>query len=428
MAADPELEANIRVESNRALASGARYAMFLGLFSGAPVVLMGLRQPAFLSAAAFPVFVSLYSYVALRRARQLRMHSGFAIGMLGLFCLTPTAFMLMQSFVLPFGAATFFNGPINNSYFIVIALSGFLLDKQIARVAGVLAGVCYFAGYLIARQHLEQLPADLDAALREDLRSPLVHFIRSTLLVGEGFIVGGLSTTARRLLLKVRDEEREKASINTLFGQYVSPEVREKLVREKAGLVGERKVVAVLFSDLRGFTRFSENSAPAEVVARLNQYFDRMVWAITSRGGTVDKFIGDAVMAVFGGLIPLECSAEAALEAAFAMRAELRKLNETWAAKGLTTLENGIGIAYGEVLQGPIGSADRKSYTVIGDVVNTASRLESATKELTTPVLVSEALVAALPPSHRAALSPLGELKLKGKEQAVKVFGATLQG
>ena len=190
-------------------------------------------------------------------------------------------------------------------------------------------------------------------------------------------------------------------------------------------IVGERKTVAVLFSDLRGFTTFSENAQPSEVVTRLNQYFDRMVFAVTSNGGTVDKFIGDAVMAVFGGLIPLKNPAESALDAALAMRAELVKLNLEWGTHGLAPLDNGIGIHFGDVLQGPIGSTERKEFTVIGDVVNTASRLESATKEMHSSVLVSEALASALPEERRSHLTALGGVKLKGKEVLVNVFGAT---
>jgi class 3 adenylate cyclase len=222
----------------------------------------------------------------------------------------------------------------------------------------------------------------------------------------------------------VRDEERERQALNGLFGQYVSTQVRDKLVREKAGLQGEKVTVAVLFSDLRGFTTFSETKTPAELVTRLNQYFDRMVAAISANGGVVDKFIGDAVMAVFGGVLPLERPADSALAAARAMRAELAALNAQWKALGLEPLDTGIGIHFGEVLQGPIGSAQRKEFTVIGDTVNTASRLEGATKELHSPIVLSAAAAEALAPDARATLTPLGEVRLKGKEKPVVVFGA----
>jgi class 3 adenylate cyclase len=423
MANDPDLEASIRLESNGALASGSRYAIALALFAALPVFALAWTDLTFLSAAFFPLAVAACTIGVQRLAKRGQMHSMNAGLMFGAFCLIPLAFTLVHSRTMPFGAATFFNGPINLTYYMAIALSGFMLDKNLSRLTGVLSAAFFLCGYLLARQHLEQLPLDLDPSLREDLRSPMVHLIKAMMMIGEGFIVGGLATTSRKLIQRVRDEEREKASLSSLFGQYVSPEVREKLVREKAGVKGERKLVAVLFSDLRGFTTFSENAQPAEVVDRLNQYFDRMVGVITEHGGTVDKFIGDAVMAVFGGLIPLPNPAEAALDAALAMRLELQLLNQQWVKAGLAPLDNGIGICFGEVLQGPIGSADRKEFTVIGDVVNTASRLESATKDLHTPVVLSDGLVNALPSARRSGLTALGEVKLKGKELPVTVFG-----
>ena len=421
---DPELEALIRTESNLALSKGAWYALFLGIASFLPVGVMAFLDPLFIPAAMFPVVVSMFAYATHRLALKERMHSGTANAVFIAFCFTPLGFLVIHAFTLNFGAATFFFGPITASYYVVIVLSGFLLNKTLSRICGLVSAVFYFAGYLVARQHLDELPL-MDIAFREDLRSPPVHFIKALLMVGEGFIVGGLAKTARTLIRKVRDEERDKAQINSLFGQYVSPEVREKVVREKTALIGERKVVAVLFSDLRGFTSFSENAQPSEVVTRLNEYFDRMVTVITAHGGTVDKFMGDAVMAVFGGLIPLANPASAALDAALAMRAALVQLNREWASKGLMPLDNGIGISYGEVLQGPIGSLHRKEFTVIGDIVNTAARLETATKDLLTPLLVSAPFAAALPSSGRAKLTDLGQVKLKGKELPVTVFGTT---
>jgi class 3 adenylate cyclase len=159
------------------------------------------------------------------------------------------------------------------------------------------------------------------------------------------------------------------------------------------------------------------------VVERLNQYFDRMVSAITKHGGTVDKFIGDAVMATFGGLIVVDNPSEAALAAAMEMRTALAALNQEWALAGIPALDNGIGVHFGQVLQGPIGSQTRKEFTVIGDVVNIASRLESATKELGHPVVFSAAAVEALPEAKRAALKPLGEVALKGRKEPVRVYG-----
>lgn len=191
------------------------------------------------------------------------------------------------------------------------------------------------------------------------------------------------------------------------------------------GVVGERRRVAVLYCDLRNFGAFSQAGGAAEVIDRLNQYFDPMAAAIVAHRGTIEKFIGDAVLAVFGGAISLAGPAEAALDAALAMRQALHALNQGWLAAGLAPLDNGIGLEYGEVLYGSIGSAGHKTVTVLGDVVNTALLLEARTRELGMPILMSEAVAVALPPARRAALTALGEVALRRSAPAMAVFGVT---
>lgn len=246
-------------------------------------------------------------------------------------------------------------------------------------------------------------------------------------MVFSGFLVGVLGDHTKRLFGRIMSEENEKRSISRLFGQFVSPEVKDKIISEKAGLIGEKKSVAVLFSDVRAFTTFSEATAPEVVVQRLNEYFDAMVRSITSNGGVVDKFIGDAVMAVFGGVLPNQQPCESALSAAFEMRRSLQALNAKWNAAGVAAFDNGIGIHYGVVLQGAIGSADRKDFTIIGDTVNTASRVEGLCKEFGRPILLTGAVYGLLSPEGRAKCSPLGESSVKGKLETVEVFSAAEQ-
>jgi serine/threonine protein kinase/class 3 adenylate cyclase len=192
---------------------------------------------------------------------------------------------------------------------------------------------------------------------------------------------------------------------------------------DAAGVAGERRRVAVLFCDLRGFGAFSQTGGAAEVLDRLNQYFDSMAAAIAAHGGTIDKFIGDAVLAVFGGTIPLVSPAEAALDAALAMHRALHALNQGWISAGLAPLDHSTGLEFGEVLYGSVGSRDHKAITVLGDVVNSATVLERETRKLGVPILISEALAVALPPERRAALTPLGEIELRRSAPPVAVFG-----
>lgn len=259
--------------------------------------------------------------------------------------------------------------------------------------------------------------------MQQELTDVYPHVFRALFMVFAGLMVGTLASAARRLVGRVVAEEREKQGISRLFGQYVSPEVREKLVREKQDTVGERKTVVVLFSDIRGFTTWSEGVAPEQLVRQLNEYFDEMVGAIQARGGTVDKFIGDAVMAVFGGLLEVANPSEAAVDAALAMRGRLAALNVQWRQRGWPELDNGIGLHKGAVLQGTIGSRDRKEFTVIGDAVNTASRLEGATKELGHSIVISREVQRDLAPAVREGCVALGAVKLKGKAHDVEVFG-----
>jgi serine/threonine protein kinase len=190
-----------------------------------------------------------------------------------------------------------------------------------------------------------------------------------------------------------------------------------------AGVVGERRRVAVLCCDLRGFGAFSETYGAAEVIDRLNQYFDSMAVAIAAHGGVIDKFLGDAVLAVFGGGGPLASPAEAALDAALAMRRALHALNQGWIAAGLAPLDNSIGLEFGEVLYGSVGSTGHRAVTVLGEVVNTAALLEARTRALAVPILMTEALAVALPPARRAALTPLGEVELRRSAPPMAVFG-----
>jgi class 3 adenylate cyclase len=217
--------------------------------------------------------------------------------------------------------------------------------------------------------------------------------------------------------------KRSQDFVRRVFGQFVSAEVRDKIIAEKNRLVGERKNVAVLFADIRNFTAYSEKSEPEQIVHQLNEYFEQMVKCITSMGGTVDKFIGDAVMAVFGGLVDMENACDSALRAALAMRSSLGELNATWRAEGIPEFDNGVGLHYGPVLQGTIGSSARKEFTIIGDTVNLSARLEALTKESEQSVLCSADFAARLSPELRAQLVELGRVPIRGRQTELALLG-----
>jgi adenylate cyclase len=217
-------------------------------------------------------------------------------------------------------------------------------------------------------------------------------------------------------------EGREKRKMKRLFGQYVSKDVYEQLVAnpELARLGGQRRQMTVLFSDIRGFTTVSERGQPEEIVGMLNEYFTRMVEIVFAHKGTLDKFVGDMVMALFGAPLDDRDHAEHAVDAALEMIRELNRLNQKWTAEGRPALDIGIGISTGPMIAGNIGSEAIMSYTVIGDAVNLGARLESLNKEYGTRIIISEATREALP--GRYVLRPLGDVVVKGKTRPVAIF------
>jgi adenylate cyclase len=218
-------------------------------------------------------------------------------------------------------------------------------------------------------------------------------------------------------------EGREKRKMQRLFGQYVSKDVFARLVAnpELARLGGERREMTVLFSDIRGFTTVTERGRPEETVQMLNEYFTKMVEVVFKHRGTLDKFVGDMVMALFNAPLDDPDHAEHAVRAALEMIEELQRLNARWKAEGrFATLDIGIGINTGPMIAGNIGSEAIMSYTVIGDAVNLGSRLESLNKQYGTRIIISDATKTQL--SGRYLFRPLGDVVVKGKTQPVAIF------
>jgi adenylate cyclase len=217
-------------------------------------------------------------------------------------------------------------------------------------------------------------------------------------------------------------EGREKRRVKALFGRYVSKDVFQALMSDpsRARLGGVRIEMTVLFSDIRGFTTASERATPEAVVAQLNEYFTEMVEILFRHQGTLDKFVGDMVMGLFGAPVPDPQHADHAVATALEMVSALRRLNARWVSEGRAPLDIGIGINSGEMIAGNIGSNAIMSYTVIGDAVNLGSRLESLNKEYGTHILISQATRDRL--TTPVETRRIGDVKVKGKTQAVTVW------
>lgn len=213
---------------------------------------------------------------------------------------------------------------------------------------------------------------------------------------------------------------KERDRLKETFGRYVTRQVADHLMKSDQYLGGELVPVTVLFSDIRSFTSISENMDPRELLDFLNEYFSGMVESVLQHHGVVDKFIGDAIMAVFGAPVPEPEDPLHAVRAALAMRKRLEKINENFRARGLPQIRTGVGLHYGQVVAGNMGHSERMEYTVIGDTVNLASRLEGMTKELGCDVVISEDLYQQV--KDHVVVEPLKRLKVKGRDQEVLVY------
>lgn len=213
-------------------------------------------------------------------------------------------------------------------------------------------------------------------------------------------------------------EEREK--VKDALGRFVNKEVADMVLKGELKLGGERKNCAIFFSDIRSFTAISEKLEPEEVVEFLNAYMTQMVHCVNVTNGTVDKFIGDAVMATWGAAFSRGNDAENAVNGALMMRKALLEFNKGRGGDKKPIIKIGSGLNYGPVIAGQIGSSDKMEYTVIGDAVNLASRIESLNKPFGTDILISHDLYEAVKDIFK--VEKMKAIKVKGKEEPQIIY------
>jgi adenylate cyclase len=251
--------------------------------------------------------------------------------------------------------------------------------------------------------------------------------VRANILLPPAPILGAMAASgATAFGMRLLAEVRERLRVRRVLERYVSRQIVHEVLDHPASLLdelgGTRKDVTVLFSDLRGFTTLTESADPAALVVQLNEYLGSMVELIFENGGTIDKFMGDAVMAVWGsvGSQGEQADTRAAFAAASAMPAKLSELNAEWKKSGKPELRLGIGLHAGGAIFGNIGSPQKMELTVIGDTVNLASRLESACKFYGVPFVFSSAVRERLDPQERVL--PLDLLRVRGRREPVEIF------
>ncbi len=245
----------------------------------------------------------------------------------------------------------------------------------------------------------------------------------ATLLHGLGWWVGlagpltaGVSAVALRTSLDVASARQERSRLTRTFGGYVSPQVFEAIVQGRLTTGMGRRELAFVFADLRGFTAWSEATAPEQVFEVLNRYFAAVTPSIHQRGGTIDNFRGDGIMALFGAPEVHSDACRAAFDAAREIVVQGRQLLDGIGGERSAMLDVAVGIAFGEAMYGDLGSADRKDFTAIGDAANVAARLQDLSKSLGYPVLMTQAVLQRLGPLASPDLAPqvLGQVALRG--------------
>lgn len=296
-------------------------------------------------------------------------------------------------------------------YFIFIVASTLRLDFTLPLFTGAVAA----AGYL----GLAAAALPLSTAAVQPILSPLYHLSKAVVMLLAGVVAGLVAVRLRAKFASAAEEAFARERVTNLFGQHVSPEVVDSLLQQPAEFAGETREICVMFLDIRNFTAAARTRSPAEVVDFLNQAFAFMIDAIDRHRGIINKFLGDGFMAVFGA--PLD-DPEAVPHAVAAARDILAEIDRRGLADGAWPLRVGIGVHAGPAVTGTIGSPRRKEFTAIGDTVNLAARLEQINKEFGTRLLVSDSVMAALPPGTAGPATLLSSVTVKGYREPIRVW------
>ena len=367
--------------------------------------------PLFYIIIGYLGFVAFKSSVLVLVSRQLKLDRDLprARRYLGAFIETSLPTVVIALHMSNMGAVQglAFVGPL--LYFVFIILSTLRLEFWLSTFTGFVAAVELLALGLFH-------PA-ASAAAGEPMLGLAFLIPRSAIILACGVIAGAVGMQLRRQFEASLAAATARDHITNLFGQHVSPQVVERLLHSGSTAGGDTKKVAVMFVDIRGFTAAARMRSPQEVVDRLDAAFAVLVEIVDRNGGIVNKFLGDGFLALFGAPFDDPEAAQRAVTAAREMLAAIEQHNvgNAW------PLRIGIGIHLGDVVAGSVGSPRRKEYTVIGDTVNFASRIEGLNKEFGSQLLISDAVHQAINQADAGAVS-LGNVPVRGYDQPVKVW------
>jgi adenylate cyclase len=302
--------------------------------------------------------------------------------------------------------------PVTWAYFLFIILATLRLDFKLCAFTGLVAA----AEYLWLAIHFLSQPQSVP--IDPSISAPLWHGIKVVSLICGGLLAGVVSLQIRHWFATALRTVQDRNRVVSMFGQHVSPAVVDQLLNQDVELGGEVRRVCVMFVDIQGFTTFAENRRPEEVVAYLNGLFSATTEIVNRHHGIVNKFLGDGFMAVFGAPIPDDDACRHAVSAGLEIVERVKAMSD---GGQIAPTVIRIGLHAGDVVTGNVGSTERKEYTVIGDVVNLASRLEQLNKQLGSRLLVSDAVLEQLD-GQRAWATAHGAVQVRGREQAIQVY------
>jgi len=305
-------------------------------------------------------------------------------------------------------------------YFIFILLSTLRLDFALSAFTGLVAALEY-AAVAVLWDFFSYDARATDAAVDPMLSSLPNHLGKACILLVAGISAGFVARRLRKSFMRALESLEERSRILGVFGQHVSPEVVERLVQGEDQVEGELREVCVMFLDIRDFTSFAEKRTAADVVAYLNTIFGEAVEAVVQHRGIVNKFLGDGFMAVFGAPVADGNACGAAVEAGLDM---LERIDRLARDGRVPPTRVGIGLHAGPAVVGNIGSAHRKEYTVIGDVVNVASRVEALNKARGSQMLVTEEvwLAAGMAADGRVKPQAQEPIQIRGRQTPVRIL------
>lgn len=321
--------------------------------------------------------------------------------------------LVLLSFAKTSGLYQVIHGAVPLFYFVFIGLTTLYLDERVSLFAGAFAAaqLVWLGSWAGATE--ESVPG------WEALTSPFTVWLKALILILSGGVAAFVARQIRQQVTATIASVRERDRAVSIFGQHVSPLVAELLLKQPLNTAGEERNVCIMFLDIRDFSRLaSERSAP-EVVDYLNALFAPLIRIVNDSGGVVNKFLGDGFMAVFGAPLTSSNPSSQAVSAALAILSAVEHLSMDGK---ISPTRVGIGLHTGEAVTGNIGSAERKEYTIIGDVVNLAARIEQANKAFEASLLVSEPVFHSLDETARQRAEDLGLVELKGQVKPTRLY------